>query len=319
MSTGSKIEQKTLGSTVELKQSLVPADVFVDMAPDEWELPSPEIPVRQGDFLIKRNSVTRQVETMCLIITADCDISQEKFGTHLACLRVISFQEYLERVWAGKKLNRAMEKEGKAIRDQLDKWNRMRLGETSSLSLEAVRDWITASEPEVICRDLGIPQSSVPKISPQLRRFRAALVALIDNRQSNQLFQLLSFRVALTGKDREECLQEILEQAQGAELPEDVFFFPTLAGMSIGPGIAMLREIMPLPLDSICFRTSDTRLSGLFLRVGRLKPIYKYAVSQAFGNLYSRIGLPKEYEDRRSIALGKLVNINQTKPCVQSR
>ena len=56
----------------------------------------------------------------------------------------------------------------------------------------------------------------------------------------------------------------------------------------------MLREIVGVSNDAVCFRATDATTTDSFLRVCRLQPTYKYAVSQAFGILYSRIGLPDE-------------------------
>ena len=50
----------------------------------EWSIPDPSIDVRQGDLLVSRSIQTGKIEELCLVITADCDISKGKFGRQLA-------------------------------------------------------------------------------------------------------------------------------------------------------------------------------------------------------------------------------------------
>ena len=70
----------------------------------EWFIPEPSVPVRQGDILISRDPKSGSIEDICIVITADCDINKDKFGRHLACLRIISLENYFRTVWADRKL-----------------------------------------------------------------------------------------------------------------------------------------------------------------------------------------------------------------------
>lgn len=88
----------------------------------EWFLPEPDVPVRQGDILVSRDPQTGTLDEVCLVITADCDISKGKFGRQLACLRVLTVKDYVTHIWAKRKLDKLIREEAKKLRAQLAKW-----------------------------------------------------------------------------------------------------------------------------------------------------------------------------------------------------
>lgn len=264
----------------------------------EWNIPDSTFPVRQGDILICRDRQKGLIEEICLVITADCDISKGKFGRQLACLRLVTLENYLRTVWPVRKLSDAVDKATAQIQDRLNKWNTERIGAKSCLSAESVTAWVRRDDPEKICDELNIPEKEKKKFKPALSSFRAALEVLNDEPGWDKLKQLAAFRSAIKSTDIKKCWEEILLQAQNEKLPEDVFLLPSLPQLDNGPAVILLREIVGVSLETVCYRTYDAVTNEMFLRIGRLEPIFKYAVSQAFGTLYSRIGLPEDYERR---------------------
>jgi len=264
----------------------------------EWFVPDPAIPIRQGDLLISRDPHIGRVEEICMVITADCDISKGKFGRQLACLRVISFHDYLRTAWAERKLRKLEKDEAEKLRGQIAKWHSKSIGTESGLTAEAALAWLRRDDPEKICTDLAVPEPDGKKVRHALSLFRAALSALDENATIGKLHQYAAFRAASLGRDVQTIRQEILQQAQKESLPEDVFLLPSLPQLETGPAVVLLREVVSVRHDTICYRSSDASTNEMFLRVGRLESTFKYAVSQAFGALYSKIGLPEEYERR---------------------
>ena len=277
---------------------------------EEWHIPEPEIELGQGDILICRDPKKGVVEAICLVITADCDISQNKFGAHLACLRIISFHDYLRTAWAGKKLVRAVEKETENMRVLLNKSNARRIADAIPLSSEVVIDWVRRSEADAICRDLSMPDADAAKVELKITLLKNALQSLDETRALDRFSQLVTFRSILSNKNREDCLKEALQQAKSDVLPEDIFLLPSLPQLEIGSAVVLLREIVPVPVKSVCFRTCDADSKNFYLRIGSLEPTFKYAISQAFGSLFSRIGLPEAYETRRDTAIEDITNYN---------
>lgn len=285
------------------------------MINEEWHIPAPEIPLRQGDLLIRRNPKDGHIDEICLVITADCDISQQKFGTNLAGLRVVSFQRYVKLVWAEKKLRNAIEKELKKIQEQLNKWNAKRVGGESALSADVVMDWVKRSDPDAICNALEIPAPELDKVKKNLGIFRNAMQAIDEAKEPDVLAQLVAFcSLTQASKSKLDHLKDFVKKAHEDELPDDVFLLTTLPQIDIGPAVVLFREIVSVPIKAIYFRASDAASEDVFLRVGKLDATIKYAISQAFGSLYSRIGLSTAYEKHRAAAMETSVNQDWEKP-----
>ncbi len=275
----------------------------------EWQIPDPSMPVRQGDLLICRDPHTGLVEEICIVITADCDISKGKFGRQLACLRVISFVDYLRTIWADRKLCRAVDTETEKIRIQLAKWHSRRIGVDSNLSASAATAWVQRAEPEAICAELEIPEPDIKKVKATLTAFKAGLALLQGDKSTDKFKCLVEFRSGTQGKNLQNCRQELIKQAQTDLLPDDVFLLPNLPQIDCGSAVVLLREIVSVPHETVCYRTVDASTNEMFLRIGRLEPTFKYAVSHAFGSLYSRIGLPVEYERQCKEAIEQINEI----------
>lgn len=273
----------------------------------EWYIPDPSQPIRQGDILIRRDVGTGKIQDALLVITADCDIKNNKFGRQLACLQIISRDDYVKTVWAERKLQKFFLEESKRLQAQLAKWHALALGVPSSLSVEAAVEWVRREEPIAICNSLALPETDSKKLQKVLGRFRAALTAL--QTEECPLVRYVKFRVELNNEDVNLCHQNILKQAKSEPLPDDIFLLTGLPQVDQFPCFVMLREIVGVTPSTVSFRTIDAPTSESFLRIGRLLPTFKYAVSQAFGALYSRIGLPVEYEQRRDLVIESITSI----------
>ncbi len=270
----------------------------------EWIKHEADDPVRQGDLMLARDPTTGRVEDLCIVITADCDIAQGKFGKQLAGLRVVSLKDYLRTEWAERKLRSNFDKETERIRDQLNKWNIQRDPGAGPLSPEVVVSWIRRREPDDICQDLKIPETAFAKVRMALARFRSVAEAFDPGDSADNLTRLVSMKVAMLARPLADAQKDILEEAQGSSLPGNVFLLTTLPQLpEIGPAVVHLRELIGIQLASVCYHAYDAVSKDHFLRIGRLNPVVKYAVSQAFGVLYTRIGLPKDYEDERKAAI----------------
>lgn len=275
----------------------------------EWFVPDPSAPVRQGDILLSRHPKSGRVEEVCVVITADCDISKGKFGRQLACLRILHLDDYIRTVWSSRKLQKALKDETARVRSQVARWHtRLLVGSESSLSGEALTAWVRREDPASMCDSLQVPDSDRKKIIAALTSFRNALSTLDDKRDCDKLSQYLAFRAASRSQDIHLLWPEVLQQAQRESLPDDVFLLPSLPQLEDRAAVVMLREIVAIAYEAVCYRAADGRTTGMFLRIGRLQPTFKYALSQAFGSLYSRIGLPDTYEARCKGAIESISN-----------
>ncbi len=268
----------------------------------EWLTPDPETPVRQGDILISRDHRTGLVESMFLVITADCDISKGKFGSQMAALRIMSHNQYLLDIWGEKKLSKAIKDERSKLHAQISKWHSKLIGQDSALTEEAALSWLIREGAERIVGDLKVPDKDRKKVIKSLSNSCGAF-RLLENQNLSDLEKYVLFRALSEEKSAEEIHRNTVGSAQKEVLPDDTFFLPELPG-NLGQGaVVMLREIIGILPDNIYLKTSEATSPQSFLRIARLKPEIKYAVSQAFGSLYSRIGMSSEYEARRNAAI----------------
>lgn len=268
----------------------------------EWLTPDSEMPVRQGDILITRDHKSGKIESTFLVITADCDIHNQKYGSQIAALRIISHNDYLKHIWGEKKLNKATKDETTKLQGQIVKWHSKLINKESTLTETAALDWLIRVGSEGIVKALKVPSDKSAKVSKSLESTYKAF-KLLENPKLSDLEKFVQFKAHSENKPAEEVLQSTVGSAQKEALPDDTFFLPELPE-NIGQGaIIMLREIIGLDPNSIFLRAPEATSPMHYLRIARLKPEIKYAVSQAFGSLYSRIGMSTEYETRRKNAI----------------
>ena len=275
----------------------------------DWLFPDSTEAVRQGDALLRRDPSSGAILESCLVITADCDISKKKFGYHLACLRMESLNEYIRFDWARGKFNKLIANESDRVRSQLAKWHTIKLGCKSNLSVTGIEEWIRRDSTDLICASLDVPLSDRKKLAVTIENYKAALNASEACDKADFLTRLVVFKAALSRTEIDECLKEALTQAQKESLPDDVFLLPSLPHTDKGAVLVKLREVTAVDFELIKYRSTEADLSRHYLRTGRLQPTLKYAISQKFGALYSRIGLSSDFEDRHKMAIESVFDI----------
>ena len=279
------------------------------MFDSDWLFPEAAVSVRQGDILLRREPSSGLALESCLVITADCDISKSKFGKQLACLRIDLLHDYVRYDWAQRKFNKLFYDNTERVRSQLAKWHTRSLGRASNLSAEAAEKWIRREATESICDSLEVPMGERKKLAASIGTYKAALIASDACANADALTRLVTFKAALSCKGIHECLKEILAQAQNESLPDDVFLLPSIPHTDKSAALVKLRELIAVDFDLIKYRATEADASKYYLRTGRLQPTLKYSISQKFGALYSKIGLPLEFEDRHRKAIESVSEI----------
>jgi hypothetical protein len=274
-----------------------------DQEKPEWKEMSPDAPIRQGDLLAVRNRKTLIVEKMAVVITADCDIDKNKFGSQIACLNIQFHQTYIRTTWAERALVAAKKKALAPVADKLRSLHSQQIGEQSTLSTDAIEAWLMRDDLEAIAGELNVAPGDMKALAGHVSPCQKALRALQASRENAPFEQLNMFTSALKGQSVDETRTSLLKSAQGTTLPEDVFLIPGFPGAPSKPIAILLREVIGIPSDHVKTRQSEALDPSYYLRVGRLRSTFKFALSQSFGSLYSKIGLPRAYELRRNNAL----------------
>jgi hypothetical protein len=94
------------------------------VAPREIVQVADSEPVRQGDIL-RHYEPGNVSEAYCVVLTADCDISNDKFGDFYSVLPIVSASDYLTKIWIVRRLkanhDRAVEALRKVCTERLSK------------------------------------------------------------------------------------------------------------------------------------------------------------------------------------------------------
>lgn len=269
----------------------------------EWKDITPDIPLRQGDLLVVRNRKTRAIEKMAVVITADCDIDKNKFGPQMACLNIQFHETYIRTTWAERSLESAKDKALAKITEKIRSLHSRMIGEPSIISAESIEAWLTRADLVSIASELSVAEAELKGFMEFVSPCHAALQALNKLESTDPFEQLKVFTAANKRISIEEARAEILRSARDATLPSDVILLPGFPGEPNKMIVILLRELVGVPIEFITTRQSEALDDHYYLRVGRLRSTFKFSLSQSFGALYSKIGLPGAYETRRKNAL----------------
>lgn len=263
----------------------------------EWTIPNQDAELRQGDILINRPQPGQLPGYMLVVVTADCDIAQGKFGTHLACLRLVWYDDYVRDVWGANELEKARDKLARQLADQMRAAHKAATGKESAISQTRSLEWLEESSPEDVANALCVSDEARMRLVTSLSKSHAALRSA---RVAKFAFRKLSIlRAGLDGTSVEDATLKLVERARNATLPDDVFMLPGLPGFESKPALVLLRQLVAISHTDIVLTRHEATTEAHCVRVGRLLETFKYALSQAFGHLYARIGLPEMYETRR--------------------
>ena len=251
--------------------------------------------VRQGD-LIRRLAESRPEGEWGFVLTADCDIAHGKAGDHYSFVEVVPAAAYLEEVWAPAQLKRLVDRQAKAAAEQLGgvmKRSGLKLG----IAPDVLLAWLNERTPAEIAASVNRTNKS---LEPKLAASLAALhVALDQGAQITRLDRLRRARLLL-GEDAERIRRSVLEVFEAERGFPDFFLLPELPGATGYGFVVKLRSIRSLHAGDLFATEVDARIAGrpdAYHRVGRMSDGVRFAITQKLAFLFSRIGLPTDYED----------------------
>lgn len=267
------------------------------------------LPVRQGDVLKRIRG--DGPASLAVVITADCDIANEKFGdAGLACVQLILLADHVLGEHARAAAQRQLKKRFEKATEWVNKRWLQKHPENVALSEERVQDWILTSAPEEIEAELNEPAqvktSFLKKESMALRAAKKFIDSPVDRYSSIDALCALS---QTTDISRSKHLKSLFGNLNPKELPLDMFYVSSVPGESDIGYIAKLRALSFIPFNRT-FTSMDAAkdVESSFVRVGRLAPTFRHALAQQFGMLFSRIGMPKDYEVDRDAAFALITD-----------
>jgi hypothetical protein len=262
--------------------------------------------VRQGD-LIRRLSSSRVEGEWGFVLTADCDIAQGKAGDFYTFLEIVPAEVYLNEVWAPAQLKRFVAKQAEVAADQLSgvmKRSSLELG----INSEVLLAWLMEQTPTQI--EGAVNRTGKPLDAKLVNTLTALHVALAQDDEVTNMDRLRSVR-RFMGEDAERTHRAVREALEGERGFPDFFLLPELPGVSGYGFVVMLRAIRSLHASDLFTSELEGRIAGrpeAFYRVARTKDGVRFAITQKLTFLFSRIGLPGDYEDACSAAVALLVD-----------
>jgi hypothetical protein len=273
-------------------------------------------PLRQGDVFKWLQLGDDPWSQFGIVVTADCDIAQEKHVGILSYVPLLRLKDYLRLFYLPRRVERAMaplsEEVNRAIQE-LQIVNRPDFPEP--LSEAAIEAWIQSSEPGEIADSLkaaeGRDREWLLRALGITKEYHHASQELGFDTQFDVIVRIRELR----SKSKQPARQAIWSEIHGhvRSLPGDAFFIGVLDRERREGYVAYLRLLREIRHTEIAIRQTDFRSSDVrSQRIARLGSPYIYRLTQQLGDVFSAIGLPAEYEQQRDGLLAS--DYNTTTP-----
>lgn len=252
-------------------------------------------PIRQGD-VIRRRGVDGEAGCWGLIVTADCDIVQNKAGDRLTWLSMVSAQRYLRAYWAPEQLRRLRAKQGRWAVEALGGRLRRAHPGLGPLTAESMFAWLETDDPQSIIDTVSGQEKPDDKLLKVLNALRHAG----DHEGSPDPFDRLRETHAMLGRPAADLRASIRDTLAGDGGFPDFFLLPDMrTGEEDGGHVVLLRDITTSAAEDIFASELQARLADRpheFHRVARLHDRVRFAVAQKLAFLFSRIGLTAAFD-----------------------
>lgn len=251
--------------------------------------------IRQGD-LIRRLTAIHPEGEWGFVLTADCDIVQNKAGDRFTYVEIVPAKPYLERVWAPTQLKRLIERQARMCAEQLSGIMK-RSGLGLRMNPDCLITWLQERTPAEIMKKLN--RTGKP-IDHKLRASLDALRVALDPTLTLDPLQRFCQARKLLGDDVEKIRRSIRDAFEGDRGFPDFFLLPELPRTSGYGFIVMLRAFQSIQAREVFTTETDARIAGrpdAFHRMARLNDRIRFAITQKLAFLFSRIGLPSHYEE----------------------
>lgn len=258
--------------------------------------------IRQGDIFVWHDRHNQPPwQNIGIAVTADCDLFEGKTHGRLSYIPALTMRDYLWTLWRPEKFRPLRGELETRLETRLNKCLVKIRGEDGTISRDAAVAWTRRASSVEIAKEIGL-------IDPgQIKDFCRIADEYIDvrNMLETEAPDLESLRrcYALKNKkatptDHSELAREVHNSV--LNLPGDVFYLSGLLEYEAFGLFGMLRHITQCNLSDIGLSPDELRFgSARARRVARLKAPYLFALTQNLGRVFTDIGLPASYEERR--------------------
>lgn len=251
--------------------------------------------IRQGDILHFRNDQDRPFACgRAVVITADCDLVQQKHYGQLLVCPILSAETYFENVWSVKRLELKLAR----TRDRLRKLFEQALG-GESIDQQTL-EFVASSTSRVKDSLLGIGG-----VSSEVEREAVELVECMQLLSDTslphikRLIQSAGDSDAKQTKEKKALLADF-RSILVADSSTDLVVLPNQFRDNSAIMIVALRCPFSVQFETIGSADNSPALTRI---CARFDTQITYLISQRFGILYTRIGMPTEFEIERKAAV----------------
>ena len=253
--------------------------------------------VNQGDIIHRPSNGEESPHQWGFIITADCDIVQDKAGAKLSYLEIVTARDFLEHVWSSevlRKLRRELLKETAAL---VTKAARQLDSSYDALTTADLLAWLTDSSRTDIVATLGLPAKKQTQYLEALERVELAHGIRDDGTTPLQRLR----QIWTNQKAADATIRTRLTQALDYNRATDFHLIPSIPGSDKLGFVVLLREVSAIPFTSIFGSALGHQIAGdptAFYVAGPSNDNLRYAISQKMAFLFSRIGMSDDYESQ---------------------
>lgn len=256
--------------------------------------------VLQGDVFEVGNlceDIFLDNEKWAVVITADCDIENKKMGNMFTVLPIILADDYLEEIW----LVETFDREKKALIDKaVELINASKIhskNDCHEVTYDSMIQWLKEEDLKSIFQLLKLDVTSNKFIELEVKLSIMSKGAYLKN-----YIELRTYQKRSEKKIKKEIMEAI------KQCRDEFYFVPDIpCSKSIGLMIK-LRSIRGMHESRVFKSERDSRLSlddkeKAIIRVGRFSDYLRYSITQSFALLFSRIGMPSQFENDNNAAI----------------
>ncbi len=258
--------------------------------------------VLQGDIfkiINSDNELFLTGEEFVFIITADCDIANNKMGNYYSVLPIISTELYLKNYWVKDFFKKEFKKILDGLVSRLNKSEDIKSRKYDPLTSQSLGVWLKEDSLVEIVKVLNLKES--------FKNIDDVEKKLLVIKNSVDIDCYIDYRKISGAKD-EGIKKDIIAAIKNCR--EEFYFIPQISKKGSLGSIIKLREIRPVHKNKLFLDETSERLSSStannVVRVCRLSDNLRYSISQTFALLFSRIGLPSEFEENKGESIAML-------------
>lgn len=271
----------------------------------EWSPRVKSEPLQQGDiFLWEQPIESDPWKQFGVIVTADCDFAQNKHREIVSYCPIVPLADFLRLFWIPDDLARSAVGLRKRMAERLTAQRRASRPEFDLPIDPALLDgWLNRRGPDGIADDIGIQTANDRESIVDELKLLKLLTRPEPDRDARSGLEMLARvkpnKSSPTPAELQQQLKRIWKdyQAKFRSLPGDLFFLNEVGPHHSGGFVVYLRRVAELPPDDIALRPLE-RMTRPATRISRLRPPFRYRLTQQLAAMFADIGLPREYEQR---------------------